>query len=108
MFVLHWTLSQAVFVMPIEPIKSDGTVDETDHFSTVGFSVWAIITSIIIGILLLVAIIVCGFRRYPSGMPLGATCSVVISAACHPHQDDVNVFRLPVLWGAIPQPVSTG
>jgi hypothetical protein len=44
MTALHWTLSQSVFVMPIEPIFSDGTVDIEDHFSTVGFSIWPIIT----------------------------------------------------------------
>jgi hypothetical protein len=59
----------------------------------------------IIGIFLTVAIILCGLWRYPGGIPLGATCSVVISAACHqPIPDDQDACRFPIQWGAISHP----
>jgi len=42
-----------------------------------------------------------GLRKYPSGMPLSATCSGAISAACHPSPDDVDAALLPVQWGVV-------
>lgn len=36
---------------------------------------------------------------------MGATCSVVISAACHqPLPDDRDAYRFPVQWGATSHP----
>lgn len=38
-------------------------------------------------------------------MPMGATYSVVISAACHqPLPDDRDAYKFPVQWGAISHP----
>ncbi len=42
-----------------------------------------------------------GLRKYATGMPLSATCSGAISAACHPPPDDVDAALLPVQWGVV-------
>lgn len=39
---LHWTLSQSVFVVPVEQYTRDGNL--SGRFATLGFSVWPIIT----------------------------------------------------------------
>jgi hypothetical protein len=41
-------------------------------------------------------------RKYPEGMPLVSTCSVAISAACHPPDEDRDAHLLPVQWGVVP------
>jgi hypothetical protein len=46
-----------------------------------------------------------GFRRYKGGMPLSATCSVIISAACHRPDGDKEAHLFPVQWGAALQPI---
>jgi hypothetical protein len=46
-----------------------------------------------------------GFRRYKGGMPLSATCSVIISAACHRPDGDKEAHLFPVKWGAVLQPM---
>jgi hypothetical protein len=46
-----------------------------------------------------------GFRRYKGGMPLSATCSVIISAACHRPDGDKEAHLFPVQWGAVLQPI---
>jgi hypothetical protein len=52
-----------------------------------------------------IAIIIIGLRHYPGGMPTGATCSVVVSAACHqPLPDDKDAYKFPVQWGAVSHP----
>lgn len=38
-------------------------------------------------------------------MPLSATCSLVISAACHRSADDIDVQYMPVQWGVVPAQV---
>lgn len=35
-------------------------------------------------------------------MPMGATCSAVISAACHPPIGDDEAYLFPVRWGYVP------
>ena len=42
-----------------------------------------------------------GFRRFKSSIPLVASCSAAISAACHASADNVNASLLPVMWGAV-------
>lgn len=36
-------------------------------------------------------------------MPLNATCSNAISAACHRPEDDKQAYLFPVKWGMIPR-----
>lgn len=43
--ILHWTLSQSVFVTFVEGFWYDGTMNPDGRRPVVGFSVWAIITS---------------------------------------------------------------
>jgi hypothetical protein len=38
-------------------------------------------------------------------MPLNATCSVIISAACHRPDGDKEAHLFPVRWGAVLQPM---
>jgi hypothetical protein len=41
--ILHWTLSQSVFVMVVEAVAEDGTIDHPNPEYFTGFSVWPII-----------------------------------------------------------------
>jgi hypothetical protein len=41
---IHWTLSQSVFILPLESINSDGTTNQNSRQNWVGFSIWPIIT----------------------------------------------------------------
>ena len=53
------------------------------------------------GFFMLLAAVVCGFRRFASHMPVAGSCSVAISAACHPPKDDVDAAYLLVGWGEV-------
>ena len=69
--------------------------------STCGYSIGAITLTLILSLVIVSATIVTAGRRYPAGMPLSATCSGAISAACHPRADDDEVAVLPVQWGVV-------
>jgi hypothetical protein len=62
--------------------------------------------AIVSGFLIICTIILLGFRRYDGGLPLNATCSAVISAACHRPVEDEDAHLLPVKWGVIRNPRS--
>ena len=71
-----------------------------DTISTCEYFIIAIITVITVGSVMMIDEIVNGFRVYDAGMPLAGSCSAVISAACHPMQQNENMSVLPVKWGA--------
>lgn len=72
-----------------------------DVTTACGYSPIAIITVIPVGVILILAIVLTGFRRYEKGMPLSGSSSAAISAACHPPEDDIDASLLPVMWGDV-------
>lgn len=58
--------------------------------------------AILVGICLVLGLIGIGFRKYNPEMPLVASNSRAISAACHvPPEDTKNGHLLPVQWGVV-------
>lgn len=100
--LMHWLVSQSLFLARITIYDSNGTQDmRAPDFSTCGYSAIAIIFALIVGSLMVLALIATGFRRFRSGMPLGANCSAAISAACHRPPEDWNAPQKPVMWGMV-------
>lgn len=93
--VLHWLVSQTLFFVRIEEVESK------EVKTSCGYSPIAIITVIPIGIILVLAVVLIGFRRYDKGIPLAGGSSAAISAACHPPEEDVDARLLPVMWGEV-------
>ena len=96
--LLHWLVSQSLFLVSITMYDGDQVVD---NITTCGYSCIAIIFVLIVGSTLLLAGVALGFRRYKPGMPLASSCSAAISAACHPPADDVGAAVLPLMWGVV-------
>ena len=82
--LLHWLVSQSLFFVRIMVYNADGTHSESGNITSCGYSPIAIFFTILAGCVMLLGMIVMGFRKYPIGMPLAGSCSAVISAACHP------------------------
>ncbi|QPC76909.1 hypothetical protein HYE68_007661 [Fusarium pseudograminearum] len=103
--LVHWMLSQSIFIVIVEeyekivPIfKISGTV------VTCGYSPLAIICVVTTSGLMAVAIIITALRRLPTGMPVAASCSLAIAAACRqpdgvPHPEEASL--LPLQWGVM-------
>lgn len=101
--VLHWLVSQSLFLARVNIYDFNDVLDESASISTCSDSIMAFLLVIVIGGFTLLSIIALSFRRYSTGMPLAGSCSAVISAACHPSKHDVNASQRPVKWGAIPK-----
>ncbi|EXJ92345.1 hypothetical protein A1O3_00895 [Capronia epimyces CBS 606.96] len=101
--VLHWTLSQGVFLVVIQGFwQGSAEYEGTNNLPFLAFSFWPIFTSILIGISILSVLVTVSLKRHANIMPMGATCSAVISAACHPPAEDVEAHLFPVQWGRVP------
>jgi hypothetical protein len=94
--ILHWLVSQAIFLVAIDfydpfgqpTLKwsynyNSGNSDAALTMKTCGYSPIAIITVIIMGSLMVMAIVAFGFVPYKQGMTLAGSCSLAMSAACH-------------------------
>lgn len=98
---LHWSISQSIFVTRIVSYFSDGTQDVQASYSACGFSIIAIITSLAVASVILIAFVANGFRKYSGEMPMVATCSAAISAACHKPSEDAKTHLFPVQYGVV-------
>lgn len=99
--LLHWLVSQSIFLARVNVLGSNDQEVTELAVSTCGYSPIAIIFVIILGSLVVLIGIFCGSRRYAAGMPLAASCSAAMSAACHPPESDENPSLKPVMWGVV-------
>jgi hypothetical protein len=84
--ILHWLVSQAIFLISVDFYDSSGNSSSTgfaDNLKTCGYSPIAIISVIILGSLMVIAIVAFGFVPYKQGITLAGSCSMALSAACH-------------------------
>lgn len=99
--LLSWLASQSLYMVRVS-IRNPGTRFMDDALiSTCAYSPGAILITLIVTMFYVISVASMGLRTYPSGMPLSATCSGAISAACHPPPDDIDVALLPVQWGVV-------
>ena len=82
----HWILSQTMFLVEARVFTPGGTLDPNgqNSISTVGWSALSLIIVMILGALLMIGPLIAGFIRYDSNIPIVESCSLAISAACHP------------------------
>ncbi|KAL6718922.1 hypothetical protein ACLMJK_003157 [Lecanora helva] len=103
--IMHWLISQSLFLARVTAFFPNGEVDIDSSFSTCGYSpiaLFIIFQAILVGICLVLGLVGIGFRQYDPDMPLVASNSRAISAACHvPPEDVSNGHMLPVQWGVV-------
>ncbi|KAH6894387.1 hypothetical protein B0T10DRAFT_603888 [Thelonectria olida] len=95
--LVHWMLSQSIFIVSVVSIDSYGD----DFFSTCGFSPMAIICVILASFVMVSAVVLTGFQRLPTTMPVVGSCSLAIAAACH-HDEGIpqpDAAVAEVMWG---------
>lgn len=113
---LHWLVSQSIFLVSIDLYdymdnrsaagqqwlreQAFDPRDELMSIMTCGYSPLAILCVIIFGSLMFIALLTAGFIPYKSGMPLASSCSIAISAACHPESEN-QVSTQEIQWGVL-------
>ncbi|KAF2492986.1 hypothetical protein BU16DRAFT_466268, partial [Lophium mytilinum] len=102
--LLHWLISQSVFVVQTAGWNADGSRNYQYDASRVGWSIMGIIFSLVSGCIIVLTVLLFGFRKLPRGAqsaPLVRTCSAAISAQCHRPTEDKEAHLLPVQWGVV-------
>ncbi|OAL07035.1 hypothetical protein IQ06DRAFT_207844, partial [Phaeosphaeriaceae sp. SRC1lsM3a] len=95
---LHWLLSQALYSQQTDLHAGSG------HFyvlSMCRFSSARVLILLIVALVLLMFLGFVGSRPMQERLPPAASCSLVISAACHPPRTEVDPHMKKVRWGAI-------
>lgn len=67
--VLHWAMSQSLFLAKVNVLNPYGKIDVDRSFSTLGWSALALLILLIVGGLMLVALVASGFRKFGPGAP---------------------------------------
>ena len=112
---LHWLVSQSIFLVAIELYEVNGDLrvfdsnsvrlfDSQSDLKTLGYSPLAIIAVLALGGLMVISMVAFGYIPYKRGMPLAGTCSLAISAACHPTEQvegDENIAEKMLQWGVV-------
>lgn len=107
--LLHWLVSQSLFLYQATVVDWDGTVldvaiGDRDTRPHAAYSCIAIVFVLMLGILLLMALLALGWsRKLEAGMVMVGSCSAAISAACHPPLTDecdaTDSGQRAVWWG---------
>jgi hypothetical protein len=71
---------------------------------TCGYSPIAMLAVVILGVFMMAIVVGFGYIPYKHGMPLAGSCSLAISAACHPGQhteEDIVLSEQELRWGVV-------
>lgn len=97
--VLHWLISQALFVARTEILNTEGETEPISYME-VGFSPLAILMALLFGAAMVVGMLLNGARKLKGGVLVGNN-SLAIAAACQRPEKDCNAYLKPVQWGAL-------
>jgi hypothetical protein len=111
--VMHWLISQSIFLIFVEIYEASVENDSNDRgtagkasarvpvtdYTTCGWSPAGVFSVIVVGVAMVLFLLVLGSRRLGSDMPVAGSCSAAISAACHPVPYDKMAAVEPLQWG---------
>lgn len=102
-FLLHWLVSQSVFLAVITQWDELGYLKAPFAVVTCGFSPFAMIFVIIAGAVIVIGVVLLSLRRFDGDIPLVGSCSAAISAACHgPPWEEDGFWMGKLQWGVVP------
>lgn len=97
--ILHWLMSQSFFLVRVDKIDAQG--DVKDWTSACGFSGLSFLIACLVFLGLVTTVAGVSLIRFPLRMPFAASCSLVISAACHPLREENCPHLEPIKWGVV-------
>ena len=98
--LLHWLVSQSIFLAVVSTYNPDGDLASDIAVVTCGFSPVAMIFCIVAGGVLIAIVVGMGYFKFESAMPVAGSCSVAIAAACHTN-GGARVSQGLLQWGEV-------
>lgn len=97
--LMHWLISQAIFLAHVVSYGVDGSRNPDDDILTCGYSPIGIIFSIVAGKTMVALLGLMSMRRYIPGLPLAKSRSSVISTVCKRLPADTSASSSRIKWG---------
>lgn len=99
--LLHWLVSRSLFLVAIDIYNTSGVLDKARSITACGWSSTPLALDIGLGSLMILTLFgLATFRTLQPGIPITSSCSLAISAACHPC-DESEDSTLPLQYGVI-------
>jgi hypothetical protein len=98
---LHWLLSLTFFLVLSQRRDPGQNVISSPDVGQVGFSLFGLFLTLIIGVAAMIVLVGLAVRPLSGDMPIAGSCSLAISAACHPPEDDMHASGERVIWGVV-------
>ncbi|KAF9697560.1 hypothetical protein EKO04_004018 [Ascochyta lentis] len=98
----HWMISQSVFLIEAESVHP-ANLRVNNSAPLLGSSPKGIIIIIAAGLFTMAMFLLAAAQKHVGNLPAGATCSAVVSAACHRPKEDKEAYLFPVQWGEVPE-----
>jgi len=118
---MHWLISQSIFLVYLEVYgPSLPAYTGTEHLSGAGkgaqdlitcaWSPAAVLCTVVVVALMLVALLSMAQRRLPTAMPIVGSCSAAIAAGCHPPaaEQEGKMWEKELQWGVTQEPEGEG
>jgi hypothetical protein len=102
----HWLISESFFLVSITAYKGLEIRPE-DSVLGIGYSALSILLASVVCLILIALLTFKSVQKYKVGMPVGASCSAVISAACHKAEGDQALELKRVMWGVVKGPAES-
>lgn len=100
--LIHWFISEGLFFVQVMPYDLDANAVPSELLITCGVSTIPLIVGLLLAVaIFLVVSFICCRSFEDCKMPLSLGMSVVVSAACHPPDDDLDAAYKPVKWGVV-------
>lgn len=99
--VLHWAMSQSLFLAKVDAISPRGILDQNSSMSTLGWSPLALLIFQIMSGLMLAVLIASFFRKLNAGAPSVGSNSRAIMAASYALGDGKEEARKKVKYGVL-------
>lgn len=100
MAVLYWLISRSIFLVQLDIYDNNGILVPGRRINACGYSLPAIVLALAVGGALILALIICSFRRLEAGIPVVGSCSLAISAACSNDQGQGSSLK-PLQYGVL-------
>lgn len=106
---IHLLISESIFVIRLQVFTFEGKEDLYQSSVMCGYSLLALLVTIVVGAVAVLGLVGFDFHRYEPGMSLMGCSSAAISAACHLRPDEkVDAALQPLQWGAMPSEGENG
>ncbi|KAF2500874.1 hypothetical protein BU16DRAFT_437228, partial [Lophium mytilinum] len=99
--VLHWLMSETLFLVRADVRDRDGKLIDLESFSACGYSPVSLLALFCVASVPILVTAWVVTRSLRQRVPFAAGNSMVVSAACHPPADDVDVHLKKVMWGEV-------